>query len=118
MVLDDPLSKNLDDDQKQVKSPSAIRFSGLMAKDAVNNHTESKASYKSDLYIFCFQNEADHEQWNALNLDQWEFYVFDLLDLKKFAGKSVSLKKLREHQKPLNANKFVIETQRLIKKCI
>ena len=98
----------------KTKSPGQIRFSGLMAQDATGELKNRDRTFKSDLYVFCFQHERDPQRWNALDLSQWEFYVFDVEDLRNFAGKSVSLKRLREHQNPLDAEQLATKTREII----
>lgn len=71
-----------------IQPDSGIRFSGLMAKDTIDHHKEKEGRLKSDLYIFCFQNEKIYEQWNAMDLFQWEFY---LVPAKSITTKSVTL---------------------------
>ena len=35
----------------------------------------SERTYNADIYVFCVQTERDLKRWNALDLEQWEFYV-------------------------------------------
>lgn len=58
---------------------------------------EPKASLNADLYIFCYFTAVDHSVANPLDLDQWEFFVFERTQIEKiFEGrKSVSLKALQ-----------------------
>ena len=114
LVNEDGSLKQIDSAQLENIGRSSIRFSGLMAKDATGLNGSSKTGYKSDLYIFCFQHEENPSRWNALNLDQWEFFVFKVQQLQKFAGKSVSLKKLREYQPALNAIGLADEVSALV----
>lgn len=81
-----------------------IRFSGLMAKDTIDHHKEKQGRFKSDLYVFCFQNERNYEKWNAMNLSQWEFY---LVPAKSLTTKSVSLQWLKANRfGPLNPSQL------------
>lgn len=76
--------------------PKKIRFCGLKARlgDA---KPVGEPVFKSHLYVFCFQSQKDPTKWDALDLDQWEFYIMsqhDLIDLK--VGGSISLDALRK----------------------
>ena len=94
-----------------------IRFSGLKARDATAPASgASPKAFKSDMYVFAFQAETDPNRWNAMDLSQWEFYVFSVEELSQFAGQSVSLKKLRERQAPLSAAEFSVEGKQLLAK--
>ncbi len=88
----DGTAKDLD--KYPIQPDSKIRFAGLMAKDTIEHHKETRGRLKSDLYIFCFQNERDYDIWNAMNLSQWEFYLTPAKDL---TTKSVSLQWLKAH---------------------
>lgn len=118
LINEDGSPKDLDEmlDRWKPKSPGQIRFSGLMARDATGESKNSNTAFKSDLYVFCFQHESNPQSWNALDMSQWEFYVFDVKDLANFAGKSVSLKRLREHQHPLDAVQLVTKTREIIER--
>jgi hypothetical protein len=60
------------------------------------NPQSGKPSFKSDLYVFCFQCQTDPAKWDAQDLEQWEFYVMEKDDLMKLkVGKSISLAALR-----------------------
>jgi len=69
-----------------------VRFAGLSAGDAVEVNG-SVSGYKSDLYVFAFQNERDPCSWDALNLSQWEFYLLEKIQLT--GTKSISLPNLK-----------------------
>lgn len=58
--------------------PSVIQFSGLKGQrwlgDAVRRYSGAR-TYNADIYVFCVQTERDPQRWDALALDQWDFYV-------------------------------------------
>jgi hypothetical protein len=72
-----------------------IRFSGLVAKDTIDNHSKEFGALKSDYYCFCFHTEKNYDAWNAMDLSKWEFYLVAAMDIKT---KSVSLKWLRQNE--------------------
>lgn len=83
---------------------SGIRFSGLMAKDSIDHHLDKQGGLKSDLYVFCFQNEKVYEKWNAMDLSQWEFY---LVPATSITTKSVTLRWLKANGfGPLNPSQL------------
>lgn len=88
-----------------IQLDSKIRFSGLMAKDTIDHHKEKQGRLKSDLYIFCFQNEKNYERWNAMDISQWEFY---LVPAKRIKTKSVSIQWLKASSfGPLNPSQLL-----------
>jgi hypothetical protein len=94
---------------------SAIRFSGLAARNAVGVADQSKSrELKSQIYVFAFQHERDISRWNAMDLSQWEFYVIRAEELAKIAGRNVALKKLRPNYGPLTASEFTKRANALI----
>lgn len=95
---------------------SAIRFNGLRARDSTSVvDMSTERGLKSQIYVFAFQHETDIVRWNAMDLDQWEFYVLRSEEIARLAsGSSVSLKKLRSVQTPLAAAEFVGVASNLI----
>lgn len=87
---------------------SRVRFAGLTARNAEGpaNAGDNRA-LKSQLYAFAFQHEKDYERWNAMDLSQWEFYVFPAKELPSLGGRTVKLLTLRKHQSPMTAAQFV-----------
>lgn len=72
-----------------------IRFSGLVAKDTIDNHSQEFGALKSHYYCFCFHTEKNYDAWNAMDLSKWELYLVAAKDIKT---KSVSLKWLRQNE--------------------
>jgi hypothetical protein len=88
-----------------VSNETRIAFAGLKARDAVAVPDPSiPPEFKSHVYIFAFQREAEVERWNALDLSQWEFYVLPANRIRELGWKSVSLKSLRVEHPPLSAS--------------
>ena len=90
-----------------------ITFGGLRARDAVDRSQEA-VGYKADLYIFCFQRETDPARWDALDLEQWEFYVLSRAALASAGVSSLSLRRLRQLCPPLTARQFQAEGRRIV----
>jgi hypothetical protein len=85
------------------RSLEKIRFGGLRAGDAVDQNGPI-SGYKSDFYVFAFQNEREHGSWDALNLKQWEFYLLSQTQLK--GSKSISLHDLRKECASMSASEL------------
>jgi hypothetical protein len=101
---------------RECGAEGSIGFAGLRARDARTvSRTTDPIDYKSDLYVFAFQHERDPERWNALDLTQWEFYVFPVDQLRQFATRRVRLVTLRECQgRSFKAAEFIEVTQKMI----
>ena len=104
-----------------ISSDSQIRFSGLKARDADDtSNSRDPRLFKSDIYIFAFQHEKDIEQWNAMNLSQWEFYALPVSTVSALGCGSISLSALRTEQKKfcgqeiLTADSFTVVARALI----
>lgn len=55
---------------------SAISFSGLRAKTWTPQAGYApQASYNADVYVFCVQTARTHDEYNPLDVKQWDFYV-------------------------------------------
>ena len=96
--------KILDEEGKPRSTPkkpatpdTKIRFQGLRTDDGM---------YNADIYVFCFQNEADLERWNAFDLAQWEFYVLHRAELSRLGTKTIGLKRLRRLSPKLTAREL------------
>lgn len=79
------------------KKPSQIRLSGLFARsydeDAVQFGPEREI--RADAFVFAIQKCKDPEAWDALDLDQWEFYVASAEAIREFGYRSIGLPTLR-----------------------
>lgn len=86
------------------KKPSKIVFSGLKGRvyDYETNTYAPEATYNADVYIFCVQTEKNPEKWNALDLEQWEFYLLYKEDLEKLNQKTISLERVMNSTNSLN----------------
>ena len=112
--------KLVNPDGTQMQHPDAnkktnaekVVFKGLKARtaepaifpDFFEEKLNTEIKYKSDLYVFAFQHEENWELWNAMDLDQWEFYLVPVSELKY---ESISLRSLRSLSKgPYSAVQF------------
>lgn len=46
-----------------------------------------KSEYKAHVYVLCFQHEQNLDPWNALDLQQWEFYYLVPDQLKQLPAR-------------------------------
>ncbi len=87
-----------------LKADNEIKFGGLKAKDSLGkDQWGGESAYKSHLYLFCFQKEKDYFRWNALDMDQWEFYVLKREDLERLNVKTITLSRLKKITSKLNS---------------
>ena len=75
---------------------STINFSSLKGRvfDSKTGEFSEEPSYNADVYIFCKQHAEQHADYDALDLDQWEFYVISREYLEGLGQKSVTEKRL------------------------
>jgi hypothetical protein len=94
---------------------SKVRFGGLTARNADGVADSASArTLKSHLYVFAFQHETDYARWNAMDLSQWEFYIFPAVEIPSLGGRSITLQKLRSRQSPMTAADFIKRARELI----
>lgn len=89
------------------KGTSSIVFRGLKGQqwDSIERYA-GVATYNADIYVFCVQIEKDEEKWNALNLDQWRFYVVPKEYLETRNCKTISLSTLSNIASEMTAGEF------------
>ncbi len=89
------------------KVPSKIIFTGLRGRvwDS-NTGFAPTQTYNADIYIFCLQIEKNSEKWDALNLDQWRFYVLprDVIETRNYT--QISLAPLKQLARELHATEL------------
>ncbi len=90
------------------KQPSRIVFAGLKGRrlNTRTNQYARTATYNADIYVFCVQIEKDPDRWDALDLDQWRFYLMTRLDIEQLDQKSLSLGALAKMCPEMRANEF------------
>jgi len=97
------------------RSLSKITFTGLCGQEW--NHKENcrggNPKYRADIYIFAVQIAKSHEDFNQLDLDQWEFYVLTKEDLKELGTKSLSLSRIKDNQSPIPFKSLKEKIQKL-----
>ena len=88
--------------------PRRIRFQGLPARTALDPAAvDSLVAFKSDIYVFCMNTQADPKSWDAWNLADWESYVMTKVELTiSRVARSVSLYSLRKFRAGMSAKEF------------
>lgn len=74
-----------------------VRYSGLLARSWVEGTAGSytdTAEVRSDVYVFALQTCRDPDQYDALDLSQWEFRVLPGPVVQGWGQKSVGLPRL------------------------
>ena len=72
---------------------SELVFGGLCGQvwDEAEGRRGGTAKYRADIYIFAVQNALTHDEYNAMDLTQWEFYILSKKQLEEKNTKSISL---------------------------
>jgi len=101
------------------KRPSKIVFTGLKGRklDIATNQYAPKSTYNADIYVFCVHIEQNPEEWDALNINQWSFYLLPKEKLESLGQSSLSLNPLKKMSRELRANEFCEDAKRLIEAC-
>jgi len=99
------------------KRPSQIIFTGLKGRklDPETNQYAREATYNADIYVFCVQIEQDPNKWDALDLEQWRFYLLLREQIEQLNQKSLSLKPLTNMSQEMTADEFRQEAIKLLK---
>jgi hypothetical protein len=96
--------------------PRRIRFVGLQARTALEPASgDSFAAFKSDIYVFCMNTQADPRSWDAWSLSDWEFYVMTKTELVTLGVVgSVSLDALRKFRAGMSVKEFQAYMRRFL----
>jgi len=75
---------------------SRIVFSGLMARtwDPATAFAGER-TFNSDVYVFCVQTAQEHEDYDPLDVGQWDFYVLPAATVKGIGQRSVGLARVQ-----------------------
>ncbi len=99
------------------KRPSNIVFSGLKGRrlNIETNQYDHYATYNADIYVFCLHIGRESKKWEALNLEQWRFYLLARKDLERLDQNSLSLNPLRKISQELTAEELPQQVDWIIK---
>ncbi len=74
------------------RRPSRIAFTGLTGRTWSREPSKSPtAAYNTDVYVFCVQTASKHEDYDPLDVAQWNFYVLSRGRVKALGYKSLGL---------------------------
>jgi hypothetical protein len=75
---------------------SPIRFGGLRARTwSAQAGRATDVTYNADVYVFAVQTAKTHETYDALNLDQWRFWVASAVTIAETGQDQVSLSRVQ-----------------------
>ena len=78
--------------------PSRIVFTGLAARTwSPQEGYTADASNNADVYVFAIQTSQDHDQYDVLDVGQWEFHVLPAETLRRLGVRSLSYPTLRRY---------------------
>ncbi|MGH8526160.1 MAG: hypothetical protein ACREXY_18730 [Gammaproteobacteria bacterium] len=74
---------------------SRIIFTGLRGRTWTPQDGESfEATFNADVYVFCVQTAQSHDEYNPLDVSQWDFYVVPRDEIVALGFKSIGLASL------------------------
>jgi hypothetical protein len=83
---------------------SELVFGGLCGQvwDEINGKRGGEGQYRADVYVFAVQNSLTHDEYDALDLSQWEFYLLHKKELEQRKTKSISLSVVKRVVRPVS----------------
>jgi hypothetical protein len=76
---------------------SRIVFTGLTGRTWTPQNGESpEATYNADVYVFCVQTATSHQEYDPLDVAQWDFYVLPRRQVEALNYKSLGLPTLTD----------------------
>jgi hypothetical protein len=89
------------------QTPSAIGWSVPQTQTwTAQDGYSGTASHNADLYVLCVQSEQDPARWDALDLDQWRFYVLTRAQLSGLGTARITLRRLEKLTSRLSASEL------------
>ncbi len=84
---------------------SRIAFGNLRSRlyDPAAKEFVDAETYNADLYVFCVHTERDEARWDALNLDQWRFYIIMRQQFEASQHTAITLKGVEALSRANNA---------------
>lgn len=80
------------------KRLSRIVFGGLKGRAwtaEAQNQFAPERTYRADLFVFCVQTATAHDEYDPLDIDQWEFRVLRRTTLEALGTRSMTLSRLK-----------------------
>lgn len=89
------------------RRPSRITFTGLTGRTwTPAGGSSDDQTFNADVYVFAVQTAADHDSYDSLDTEQWQFYVLPRQVLAGRGTRSISLatlESLNAGPHPINA---------------
>ncbi len=79
---------------------SSVTFGGLRARVWTDDGREVEQTYNADGYVFAVQTATEHAAYDALDLDQWSFWVLPAAAVAATGQRSIRLSVVREMAGP------------------
>ncbi len=79
---------------------SAITFGGLRSRAWTENGREIEQTYNADGYVFALQTATEHATYDALDVDQWSFWVLSAAVVAATGQRSLRLSVVAEKAGP------------------
>jgi hypothetical protein len=75
---------------------SLITFTGLSGRTwSAQEGFSGAASYNADVYVFAVLTATEHATYDALDLDQWSFWVLPRAVIEQLGQKSIGLARVQ-----------------------
>lgn len=72
-------------------STPVFRVAAAYGWDAVTGTWSSQQGFNADVYVFCLQTATCHEEYDPLQVSQWQFYVAPRHAIEARAGARMGL---------------------------
>lgn len=76
--------------QRKLSIPR-FRVGAAYGWDEVTEAWSTKQAFNADAYVFCLHTAVTHEDYDALDISQWEFYVAEREAIEAQGGASMGL---------------------------
>jgi len=77
------------------RAVSRIQFTGLNGRIwSSADGLSATRSYNADVYVFAVETAQTHEEYDPLDVAQWDFYVLARPEVKQHGGRSIGLASL------------------------
>lgn len=95
---------------------SQLSFGRVAARswDENTNTYSVEPEVRADVFVFCVQTCKDHELYDVLDLDQWEFYVIGADEVRAAGTKTIGISWVRKRAEAVRYSQLADETERVI----
>lgn len=79
--------------QTKLSTPS-YHVAAAYSWDSATGASSTEQAFNADVYVFCLHTATSHEEYDPLQLSQWDFYVAGRQVIEAQAGARMGLKSL------------------------